>query len=633
VIAIPIFEVAIIRAASIDFHPRYFIVSVPAALIAMAGGVALLTRVDSQMPPSWITRLAGSGLQAALVIAAIAVLVRVASVTYSNPIYQHDDFRSIAQHYATLTAQDAIIIPYGWEPTLDYYGRKLGFKAKWIEIPYQSSAQTILQQLPAALQGVQRAELLTWFQLPADVRGAYSCILGAVGEKTEEKTVSGIRTDRYDALHAATPLTIEASMLRFGGIELSADPAPSGLVGRQSLCLISTWQLNSPTDRAWHMVARLYNQQAGWMIAQRDALMLNDRQQPTTRWKAGEMVTLFHDLPLPAGGPTARYPITLAVYDPASVTTIPAEQRVGNADFAPAGVTPLWAAPLIALVPSTAPALSASDRLLSDAIAFDRVEGLPTEAIAGDVVRLTLALRTQGLTALVGGGVRLIAATGETVVLTPCLQLPLTAAIPAAAAISRIVWCQLTIPATAQGVMRAEVYVAGGAAAALGTVTIRAPQRVTSEPSMVINLNGTGQLGARGESPFATLRGGTGPQQIRAGDPLQVTLLWRALATATKPYRVFVHLRAPDGRVIAQSDDEPHDASATLRRTTSWIAGEVLVDPHLLHWNDVAFRGTAQIVVGMYDPDSFEVNSRLVVTSADQGVTQDVIIVGTVKIE
>lgn len=648
VIAIPVFEVAIIRAASIDFHPRYFIVSVPAALIAMAGGVALLTRIDPQAATPWLSRVVRGALQAALVIAAVAVLMRVATVTYSNPIYQHDDFRSIAQHYATLTAQDAIIIPYGWEPTLDYYGRKLGIKAKWVEIPYQSSAQTILAQLPAALQGVQRAELLTWFQLPADVRGAYSCILGAVGQKTEEKTVSGLRTDRYDALYAAIPLTVEASALRFGGLELSADPAPSGLVGTQSVCLISTWRLTTPTDRAWHMVARLYNQlykqqanqlyyqQAGWMIAQRDALMLNDRQQPTTRWKAGDSVTLFHDLPLPEGAPAARYPITLGVYDPASGTTIPAEQRIGNADFTPAGLTPLWATPLLALVPSAAPALSAdvtnSDRLLNDRVAFDSVAGLPTEAMAGDVLRLTLALRTQGLTALVGGGVRLIAAAGETVANTPCLQLPPTAAIPTAAAITRIVWCQLTIPATAQGVMRAEVYLAGGAAVELGTVTIRAPQRITNEPSMVVNLSGTGQLGARGEPPFASLRGGTGPGQIRAGEPLQVTLLWRALATATKPYRVFVHVRAPDGRVIAQSDDEPHDRAASIRRTTSWIAGEVLVDPHTLHWNDVAFRGTAQIVVGMYDPDSFAVNSRLV-TSTDQDVIEDVIVVGVVKIE
>ena len=64
-------------------------------------------------------------------------------VMYSSPIYQHDDFRGVAQHYAQLGPDDALIIPYGWEPTLDYYSRKMNFRARFVNIPLHADAVAI----------------------------------------------------------------------------------------------------------------------------------------------------------------------------------------------------------------------------------------------------------------------------------------------------------------------------------------------------------------------------------------------------------------------------------------------------------------------------------------------------------
>src|SRR5207247_9023459 len=69
------------------------------------------------------------------ILLGLFITARMATLLYSNAGYQHDDFRAIAAEYASRNAYDAIIIPYGCEPTFDYYQRKLPWKAKVISIP------------------------------------------------------------------------------------------------------------------------------------------------------------------------------------------------------------------------------------------------------------------------------------------------------------------------------------------------------------------------------------------------------------------------------------------------------------------------------------------------------------------
>src|SRR5207253_1416973 len=114
---IPIFEAGIILAAHIDFHPRYFIVGVPATLMLIALGLNTLTARQA------IMRLAFAG---ATILAGV-ITIRMLGVTYSSPIYQHDDFRSIAERLRDQDLKNStmnshvpnleLIIPYGWEPS------------------------------------------------------------------------------------------------------------------------------------------------------------------------------------------------------------------------------------------------------------------------------------------------------------------------------------------------------------------------------------------------------------------------------------------------------------------------------------------------------------------------------------
>ncbi|MDW8068366.1 MAG: hypothetical protein RML46_05595 [Anaerolineae bacterium] len=88
---------------------------------------------------------------------------------------------------------------------------------------------------------------------------------------------------------------------------------------------------------------------------------------------------------------------------------------------------------------------------------------------------------------------------------------------------------------------------------------------------------------------------------LSPGQNVGVTLYWRALPGAgTLNYQVFVHLLPPDiSRMLGQHDGMPVEGT---RPTTTWTAGEVLVDFHPVPLVVTDYTGEARIAVGFYDP-------------------------------
>ena len=62
---------------------------------------------------------------------------------------------------------------------------------------------------------------------------------------------------------------------------------------------------------------------------------------------------------------------------------------------------------------------------------------------------------------------------------------------------------------------------------------------------------------------------------VVAGQPITVTLAWRALSTPSRDLVRFLHVLGPDGRPVAQEDSQP---CAGACPAPSWLPGEVLVD-------------------------------------------------------
>ncbi len=89
-------------------------------------------------------------------------------------------------------------------------------------------------------------------------------------------------------------------------------------------------------------------------------------------------------------------------------------------------------------------------------------------------------------------------------------------------------------------------------------------------------------------------------EALHPGDVLQVRLNWRAEATLTQRYKVFVQLLDSNGVLAAQRDSEP---GGGLALTTTWTAGEIIADNHALFIPDSLPPGEYRLIVGLYNLD------------------------------
>ncbi len=86
------------------------------------------------------------------------------------------------------------------------------------------------------------------------------------------------------------------------------------------------------------------------------------------------------------------------------------------------------------------------------------------------------------------------------------------------------------------------------------------------------------------------------------GRPLEVTLYWQSLAEVAVDYTVFVHLvDEATGQVVAQVDEGPRGGTYP---TSWWVAGEVVMDAHILPLPTDLAPGRYALRVGLYLPDT-----------------------------
>lgn len=85
-----------------------------------------------------------------------------------------------------------------------------------------------------------------------------------------------------------------------------------------------------------------------------------------------------------------------------------------------------------------------------------------------------------------------------------------------------------------------------------------------------------------------------------AESTLPLTLTWRATATPSQAYTVFVHLLSPT-QLLATGDAPPVNNDYP---TTLWQAGDLIADRHTLPLPADLPAGLYQIAVGLYDPNS-----------------------------
>jgi hypothetical protein len=115
-------------------------------------------------------------------------------------------------------------------------------------------------------------------------------------------------------------------------------------------------------------------------------------------------------------------------------------------------------------------------------------------------------------------------------------------------------------------------------------------------------------------------------EKIKAGDSLQLTLYWQALAEMDTSYNVFTHLVDEDDRILSQKDNPPMSGT---HPTTRWRVGEIIVDGYEIFIQPNIPPGRYLIEIGLYELDSGE---RLPVLDV-MGLPQDSrVILGKVRV-
>jgi hypothetical protein len=116
--------------------------------------------------------------------------------------------------------------------------------------------------------------------------------------------------------------------------------------------------------------------------------------------------------------------------------------------------------------------------------------------------------------------------------------------------------------------------------------------------------------------------GGSG----RQGQPLRVAFYWRALSEMSTSYKVFTHLLGAEARIWGQKDDFP--GGSTLL-TTSWVKGEVVIDPYEIPLDPNIPPGSYRLEVGFYDPAS---GQRLPVVNAEGQPSADHVVLPAIDV-
>lgn len=547
VFLLPLFSTALFMFASIDFHPRYYITSLPATLLWML----ICTTIGISVTHRRITEFARGA------ITLIAVVVSIASIGQirTTRTYQHDDFAGLATYYAQLPETAVILIPFDVERTLqDYYADIAPIRAQFITLPIYSDeavAVDVINRLVA--DGVTHVEFLTWYQVPADVRGMYPCLLTVASDRVgEQQFFYGLSTQAYrlTAPIRFLPLEISPRYTYFTLTDAGYATSSNGT------CVKTAWTLKSPFEEDL-AVATALSAPFGERIADDDASIARVDSAGTSRWGIADSGTAYALLHLPEGAPQTAYTLHLAVYSPSQPSGFDILDTAGN----PMGVETRLDGAIFTdggafSSPPPAPSLVSDEIIVQTGMPFTATLIIPANNEETHIM-------------LMGDGYELVSSA-------PPTDKPVLA------------WVQFTIPPNNEAGI-ARLLVDG---VQIAQYTVENTPRLFTQPTATLTLDahfiGVGAL-----------VGADVPATVTAGEAFPVRLIWRADSQASPiAYTVFVQLLDGNGQVLAQSDAQPVNWT---RPTASWVLGEFLDDVHIVTFGVTDFVGMARVIVGFYD--------------------------------
>ncbi len=581
-----------LTAIGISFHARYMVTTAPLITIAAAAGLTNTLRNRKRV-------MVAAGSLAVLAVSTSWMLLP----GRNEPAFQHDQVREMASYYAEkLEPQDIVLTwSYARRHELAYYWQQLGIQAQLVTLPDGSDAEEVVTIINSYTRPGQtiRAEINTWFTQPGDRRGMLACLLGDnQPEPLEQMTVHGMTTTTYNLAGPLSAPIYEpvSAPLDFGILSVSGvDHGPASASASSGFCLPVDIALSQSTARDYRASIRIINP-LGQEIARSDPYILNESQSPTSRLTPGSHAEAFALLYLPAGTPSGTYPVELRIYSEA--------QPDGLDLLDPYSGAPTGKDARIALLAVEEGQWQPQDEGCIEEIlpniTLTNCDAIPEETTlsAGDTLSLTfrwhLADDPMPITVALQGDNWESANTS----------------IPAAGGLV-LDWRQITIPADASGSAVLLIQAGDAEPKTLAHYTVAPPEHQMNAPEVQTqtdaNFPGFGSV-------YGLM---LQDRNVKNGEPVPVSLVWKAEAASSTPHTVTVQILTEDGTLLAQHDAPP---AGGLRPTTGWVAGEYITEQHTLTWREETrdYTGGASLIVALYDPVT---GSRVAATSGNLHAT------------
>ncbi|MCJ7552101.1 MAG: hypothetical protein MUQ30_20715, partial [Anaerolineae bacterium] len=573
-----------IWAMSSQSHPRYLFAFVVGGWMV---GAAVVTH--HRLP-----RVIRTMVLAVLLVSNVLGL----RTYFGDPAYARDDVRAAAAYIRDHAVPgDVALVP----------------ATDW-SLPQYDLGDAVLVMVPPDASLVAKGELgdgdapravfaLDYGHDILDPRGAVRAALAWGGGAVSREPFEGVfieRWDMYGPAGLAPCVPLPAVCVPGHGLCLVGAANQRQPVSGSALPVVLCWARSDPTavdePVRFSVGLRLYGP-AGNAMAVRDDVLLDGALRPTDVWPAQDVIS-YHLLPVPVGAVPAPHTIEAAVFDTQApgrpVTLVGADgtpqSAVVLAEVTPA-VTPWCDGSLYATwsLPDR-PVVALSDELRLDGARIEGAEVAPGEPVhvsmAWEVVGESRNLHPPRLLLRQAGQV--LAVVTSTVAFDeipegrPLLE---TLAVP--------------VPSEAEAGTAEIVLVSGAKSVVLGELDVLGDVHIYDPPPFDT------VIGARAGHVATLLGGDLEPgTALTPGLPLTLTLIWRAeSAAADQDLKVFTHLSAVSGDILAQHDGQPADWT---RPTTGWLMGEIIVDTHVLTWSpsaeEVVARGdTVTLLLGLYD--------------------------------
>lgn len=581
------------------FNARYVMISHPAFLLLLAGGLASL----------WRRRTSGLGNAARGAASSLALLFLLATAAYADrnvyadPAFARSDFRAVAEVLNQQVGPDETVILVSGHtfPVFDYYAPNIE-RHLLPDDPTLNTQNTldfsIAAQLNQWLADRQGVWLVLWQDEVVDPAGYLTAMLAEIGEEQPvERGFANVELRHYRLLEGAVlsqqpriahPADFNFdNQLRLLGYDQTAD--------RQVTLF---WEALQPLDQDYRVSLVLRDTQGqewGRWDGRPTAYFY-----PTNRWRVGQIIFGRYDLVLLPGSPPGDYGLYVGVYTEADPVGLDVLDPAG----APQGKRAVLGAVRLA-VPAVTPSeveVPNPDRIeLGGGLVLLGWELDQEEAQPGDRVHLGLVWSVEAQPEIdYRVLVRVTDATGqawEAGIFQPTNQWH-----PTSIWLLGQAWRgQITfrLPIRAQpGEARLSVQLlrANGTlldpVGELGTLRVAPTDRIFSppQPQLLRESNLDNKVLLVGADLWSDV--------VAPGGILRMTLYWQAHAEMDVPYTVFVHLLDAEDRVVAGYDAQPR---AGARPTTSWVPGEYISDPHQLTVPAELPPGEYVVEVGMYD--------------------------------